>query len=168
MNPSSSHRRASQAAPGFTLLELMMVLVVVAIQATIALPSYIERVEREQIAQALSLADLAKPAIQAAWLVGEPLPEDNAAAHLPAAEKIVNERVRSVTVSNGAIHITFGNQASKALQGRVLTVRAAGVPDARMVPLVWLCGRAGPPDPMQAQGEDRTSVPAGLLPLRCR
>lgn len=168
MNPSSSHRRSREAEQGFTLLELMMVLVVVAILATIALPSYVERMERDQVAQALSLADLAKPAIQAAWLAGEPLPADNAAAHLPAAEKIVNERVRSVTVSNGAIHITFGNQATRALQGQVLTVRAAGVPDARMVPLVWLCGRAAPPDPMQAQGEDRTSVAAGLLPPRCR
>ncbi|MBK6009082.1 pilin [Ramlibacter ginsenosidimutans] len=168
VNASASHRRARRAEPGFTLLELMMVLVVVGILATIALPSYIERMERDQVAQALSLADVAKPAIQAAWLLGEPLPADNAAAHLPAAEKIVNERVRSVTVSNGAIHITFGNQASKALQGQVLTVRPAGVPDARVVPLVWLCGRAGPPAPMQAQGEDRTSVPAGLLPPRCR
>ena len=83
-------------------------------------------------------------------------------------EKIVNERVRSVTVANGAVHITFGNTASKALQGHVLTVRPAGVPDARIVPLVWLCGGAGAPDKMQVQGEDRTSVAAGLLPARCR
>jgi type IV pilus assembly protein PilA len=153
---------------GFTLLELMMVLVVLAILASIALPSYIDRTLREQVAEALPLADLAKPAIQAAWLAGEALPADNAAAQLPPPEKIVNERVRSVTVSNGAVHIAFGNKASKALQGLVLTVRPAGVPDARIVPLVWLCGREGPPDKMQAQGEDRTSVPAGLLPPRCR
>ena len=160
--------RTATGTRGFTLLELMMVLVVVAILATIALPSYVDRTLREQVAEALPLADLAKPAIQAAWLAGEALPADNTAAQLPPPEKIVNERVSAVTVSNGAVHITFGNKASKALQGQVLTVRPAGVPDARIVPLVWLCGRAGPPDKMEAQGDNRTSVPAGLLPPRCR
>lgn len=145
-----------------------MVLVVIAILASIALPSYIERTVREQVTEALPLADIAKPAVAAAWQAGGALPADNAAAGLPPPEKIVNQWVRSVAVANGAIQITFGNRAAKALQGQVLTVRPAGVPDARVVPLVWLCGHAGPPAPMQAQGDDRTSVAPGLLPARCR
>ena len=160
--------RMRNAARGFTLLELLVALAVLAILLTIALPSYLDRIVREQVAEALPLANLAKPAVEAAWRAGEALPADNAAAGLPPAEKIVNQWVRSVSVSNGAIHIAFGNRANKTLQGQVLTVRPAGVPDARVVPLVWLCGRTGAPDKMQAQGDDRTSVPAGLLPPRCR
>ena len=160
--------RMRNGTQGFTLLELMVALAVLAILLTIAMPSYLDRIVREQVAEALPLADLAKPAVEAAWRAGEALPADNAAAGLPPAEKIVNQWVRSVSVSNGAIHIAFGNRANKTLQGQVLTVRPAGVPDARIVPLVWLCGRTGPPDGMQAQGDDRTSVPAGLLPPRCR
>jgi type IV pilus assembly protein PilA len=158
----------SKQARGFTLLELMVALAVVAILATIALPNYLDRIVREQVAEALPLAELAKPAIAAAWQGNEALPADNAAAGLPPPEKIVNQWVRSVTVANGAVHIAFGNRANKTLQGRVLTIRPAGVPDARIVPLVWLCGGEAPPDKMQAQGENRTSVPAGLLPPRCR
>lgn len=146
----------------------MVVVSVIAILALIALPTYIDKQVREQVAEALPLADIAKPAVQAAWLLGTPLPADNAAAGLPEPDKIVNNWVQSVSVDHGAIDIVFGNRANKVLQGKVLTVRPAGVDDARIVPLTWLCGSAPPPQKMTAQGENRTSVPPGLLPLRCR
>ena len=153
---------------GFTLIELLAVLAAMAILLTIALPSYLDQRVREQVAEGLPLADLAKPAVQAAWLAGAPLPADNAAAGLPPPEKIVNAWVRSVTVDHGAIHIAFGQRANKLLQGKIVTVRPAGVDDARIVPLTWLCGRAAAPAGMATQGENRTDLPTGLLPLRCR
>ncbi|MGV3571753.1 MAG: pilin [Ramlibacter sp.] len=152
----------------FTLLEMMAVLAVIAILALVALPSYMDRIVREQVAESLPLADLAKPALQAAWRAGAPLPADNTAAGLPAPEKIVGNFVASVRVEQGAIHIAFGNKAHGALKSKLLTVRPAGVEDARIVPLAWLCGPAQPPAPMVAQGQDRTSVAPALLPLRCR
>ncbi len=155
-------------AAGFTLIELMMVLAVVVVLMLVALPSYLDKLVRDQIGEALPLAEIAKPAVEAAWRLGAPLPADNAAAGLPPADRIVNQRVKSLTVHQGAIHVVFGNQAHNALQGKVLTIRPAGVDDARIVPLAWLCGAAKAPDKMTVQGENRTSVPAGLLPLRCR
>lgn len=146
----------------------MVTIGVLAVLLLLALPSYLDKLVRDQIYQALPLADLAKGPVQAAWQAGTDLPEDNAAAGLPPAEKIVNQRVRSVLVEKGVIHLQFGNQAHKALHGKVLTVRPAGVADARIVPLVWLCAGAPVPDQMTALGENRTTVPAGLLPLRCR
>ena len=160
--------RNARGTRGFTLLELMVTLSVLAILALIALPSYIDRIVREQVAEALPLADLAKPAVESAWRTEVPLPADNAAAGLPPPDRIVNQWVRSVTLDQGAIHIAFGNRAHRSLQGLQLTLRPAGVPDARVVPVTWLCGRAGPPDKMEAQGANRTSVPPGLLPPRCR
>jgi type IV pilus assembly protein PilA len=158
----------SRRARGFTLMELMVALAVLVILMLIALPSFLDRQLREQIAEAVPLADLAKPAVEAAWRAGTALPADNAAAGLPAPEKIVNQRVKAVTLDHGAVHILFGNQAHKSLQDKVLTVRPAGVEDARIVPLAWLCGAAKVPDKMTVQGADKTSVPAPLLPLRCR
>jgi type IV pilus assembly protein PilA len=146
----------------------MVTLGVLAILALATVPGTLDRLVREQVTEALPLADLAKPAIAAAWLAGAPLPVDNTAAGLPPPEKIVSQRVQSVTVDHGAIHIRFGNRAQKALQGHVLTVRPAGVPDARIVPLAWLCGGATTPSPMVAQGENRTSVAQRLLPAACR
>lgn len=147
---------------------MLAVLAVAAILLMIALPGLLERNVREQVAEALPLADLAKTASETAWRNGQPMPADNAAAGLPPPDRIVNQRVQSVTVENGAIHIAFGNQAHRSLRDKVLTLRPAGVPDARVVPVAWVCGAAPVPQPMVVQGENRTSVPPALLPLRCR
>lgn len=153
---------------GFTLIELMVTIAVMAILMLIALPSYLDKVVRDQIAEALPLAEVAKPMVQAAWLAQLPLPADNAAAGLPAPEKIVNQVVHSVAVEDGAIQITFGNRAHASLKGKVLTLRPAVVEDAPVVPIAWLCGFAGPPEKMTAKGTNRTDVPAAVLPYRCR
>lgn len=153
---------------GFTLLELMVVVSIIAILALMTLPTYIDKMVRDQVAEALPLADVAKPVVELAWRSGAALPADNAAADLPAPDKIVSTLVKSVAVDQGAIHITFGNKAHKSLQGKVLTLRPAVVEDARIVPVAWLCGAAGAPDKMTAKGEDRTNVPRALLPVRCR
>jgi type IV pilus assembly protein PilA len=160
--------KEGQGSSGFTLIELMVSISVLAILLMVALPSVLERSVRQQVAEALPLADLAKPPLEAAWRAGAALPADNAAAGLPPADKIVSQWVRSVTVEDGAIHIVFGNSANRSLQGKTLTLRPAGVTDARVVPVTWLCGRAAAPVPMAAQGVDRTDIPPAVLPLRCR
>src|SRR5207253_2211367 len=114
---------------GFTLVELMVSITVLAILLLIALPSYLDRVVLNQVNEGLPLANLLKAPVEAAWRAKQPLPADNAAAGLPAADKIVNEVVTSVALDNGAIHITFGNRAAGALKGKVLTLRPAVVVD---------------------------------------
>jgi type IV pilus assembly protein PilA len=153
---------------GFTLVELMVVIAVMAILALIALPTFTDKLVRDQIAEALPLADIAKPVISSAWRAGQPLPADNAAAGLPAAEKIVNTLVSAVTVQDGAIHIRFGNAAHGALRGKTLSLRPAIVEDTPVVPVAWICGQAAVPANMAAKGANHTDVPKGLLPLRCR
>ena len=146
----------------------MVVIAVLAILALIALPTYVDKLVREQIVEALPLADIAKLPVALAWSQGLPLPADNAAAGLPDAEKIVSTLVSSVTVQDGAIHIRFGNSANRSLKGKTLSLRPAGVEDARVVPVAWICGKAAVPDKMSVMGADRTDIPAGLLPMRCR
>ncbi|MFO1364747.1 MAG: pilin [Burkholderiales bacterium] len=153
---------------GFTLLELMVVVGVVAILALMALPTYQDKIVRDQIAEALPLADLAKAPVAAAWAATQSFPADNAAAALPPADKIVNNFVRSVAVENGAIHVTFGNRANGQIKDKVLTLRPAVVEDAPVVPVTWVCGAAPAPDKMTVKGENRTSIPAAFLPFRCR
>lgn len=157
-----------QRARAFTLIEMMVVVSVIAILALVALPTFTDKLVRDQVAEALPLGAIAKPAIEAAWRAGQPLPADNAAAALPVPEKIVNNVVSSVTVQDGAIHIRFGNRANKLLTGKTLSLRPAVVDDAPIVPVTWLCGAARPPEKMTARGADRTDIPTGLLPLRCR
>ncbi|MEO6031059.1 MAG: pilin [Burkholderiaceae bacterium] len=153
---------------GFTLIELMAVIAVVAILAMIALPSIQGRLVREQIVEAAKIADIAKPPIALAWALTHLLPADNAAAGLPAADKIVGNHVDAVTIENGAIHIRFGNRANSALRGKTLSLRPAVVEDAPIVPVAWVCGNASVPDKMSVKGPNRTDVAEGFLPLNCR
>ena len=149
--------RYARPSAGFTTIELML-----------AVPTYQEKIIRDQVSEALPLADLAKAPVAAAWSAGLPLPDSNEAAGLPPADKIVSNYVSSVSVQQGAIHMTFGNRASLALKGKVLTLRPAVVPDAPVVPVAWVCGNASVPDKMTAKGANRTNLEPLFLPLRCR
>jgi len=153
---------------GFTLLELLMVLAVIAILALIALPSIQDRIVRDQIVEAAKLADIAKLRVAAAWTAAQALPSDNGAAGLPAAEKMVGNFVQRVAVESGAVHLQFGNAANAALKGRTLTWRPAVVPEAPVVPVAWVCGRANAPDKMTLKGLDKTDLPDRFLPMNCR
>jgi type IV pilus assembly protein PilA len=156
------------AGRGFTLLEMAIVLGIIAILALMAAPSYLEKIIRDQIVEALPLADVAKSPVAAAWTIGVPLPADNAAAGLPAADKIVSNLVSSTLVQDGAIHLTFGNRANSAIRGKILTLRPAVVADSPIVPVAWVCGNAPPPDKMTVKGVNRTDVPPIYLPFKCR
>ena len=153
--------------PGFTLLEMLVVLGMIAILSLIALPSYLDRIVRQQIEAALPLAEVAKRPVGAAWALTQAFPADNAAAGLPPADKIVGNQVSAVTVQDGAIHITFGNTVAGALKGKILTLRPAIVEDAPIVPVAWVCGNAAVPDKMTVKGDNRTSVANAFLPLQC-
>ena len=157
----------AQRRTGFTLLEMLVVLGVIAILSLIALPSYLDRIVRKQIDEALPLAEIAKKPVAAAWAMTHALPADNAAAGLPAPDRIVGNHVSAVTVSDGAIHITFGNSVNRSIRGRILTLRPAVVEDAPIVPVAWICGNAPVPDKMTVMGANLTSVPAIFLPLNC-
>ena len=124
----------SRPRRGFTMMEMVAVIAVIAILATLAVPSYLERIVRDQIKESLPLADIAKKPVADAWASTQRFPADNAAAGLPLPDKIVANCVRSVTVRDGAIHITFGNRATAAISGKVLSLRPAVVADAPIVP----------------------------------
>jgi len=153
---------------GFTLVEMMVVIRIVAILALMAIPTYQDKFIRDQVAEALPLADLAKPPVALSWAVLQTFPADNAAAGLPVAEKIVNNFIGSVAIQGGAINITFGNKANRAILGKVLSLRPAVVEDAPIVPVTWVCGYATAPEKMTVKGENKTNIPSGYLPIRCR
>jgi len=153
---------------GFTLMEMVVVLAIIAILATLAVPSYLNRIVREEIVAAVPLADIAKAPLALAWAATQAFPSDNAGAGLPAAEKIVNNYISSVAVSEGAIQITFGNNVNGAIRGKILTLRPAVVEDAPIVPVAWICGNANAPDQMAVKGENRTNIPVSYLPFNCQ
>ena len=131
-------------------------------------PSYQDKLVRDQIVEALPLADVAKPPVALSWAALQTFPADNASAGLPPHDKIVSNFISSTSVQGGAIHLTFGNRANGQIKGKVLTLRPAVVEDAPVVPVAWICGYAPVPDKMTVKGENRTNIPASYLPFRCR
>ena len=153
---------------GFSLIEMMMVISVIAILALIALPTMMDKIVRDQITEALPLANLATGPVSAGWAASKSFPADNAAAGLPEADRIVSNWISSVAIKDGAVNLTFGNRANGSLRGKTLTLRPAVVEDLSIVPVSWVCGQAAAPYRMTLRGENRTNIPAVYLPVRCR
>jgi type IV pilus assembly protein PilA len=151
-----------------TMIEVLVVVGIVAILSLMAVPALQERIVRDQVVSAVPLADVAKTPIANAWAGTQTFPADNAAAGLPVPDKVVSNYISSVVVAGGAIHMTFGNSASGAIKGQILSIRPAVVTDAPIVPVSWICGNAATPDKMTVIGENRTSIPAAFLPVNCR
>src|ERR1700719_514737 len=87
---------------GFTMMAMAVVLAIIGILALLAVPSYQDRIVRDQIISAMPLADIAKPPIALSWATLQTFPADNSSAGLPPAEKIVNNFISSVLVQTGA------------------------------------------------------------------
>src|SRR4051794_31530387 len=81
------HPFMKQAARAFTLIELLTVLAIIAILAPMAVPSMQDGLVRQQIVDAMKLADVAKAPVAAMWTAPGKLPADNTAAGLPLPDK---------------------------------------------------------------------------------
>lgn len=149
------------------MMEIVVALAIVAILATLAVPAMISSIVRDQIVKAVPLADIAKKPIAAMWQNVQAFPEDNAAAGLPPAHKIVSNYVSALAVENGVIQITFGNSAHSAIAGKVLSLRPAVVDDTPVVPVAWVCAFGPVPKEMSVKGVNATTVPMNLLPYNC-
>lgn len=153
---------------GFTAVEMMVVVAILAILAMVAIPSSLGRIVREQVVTAIPLADIAKAPIAASWTLSKTLLADNAAAGLPSHDKVVSNFVSDVAVQDGAIHMTFGNKAHPQIKGKILSIRPAVIEESQIVPVAWVCGNAKAPEKMTVMGVNKTNVAAEFLPRLCR
>jgi len=149
-------------------MELVVVMAIIAILALMSVPTFHDKYIREQVVEAMRLTDIAKAPIGNAWSATKSFPDDNAAAGLPVADKIVSNYVKSVTVEAGAIHVVFGNQANGGLRGKTLSLRPAVVEDTPIVPVAWVCGFAATPEKMTVMAANKTDLPKTWLPVNCR
>lgn len=153
---------------GFSMIELVMTMAVVAILALLAVPSLIDRNIRMQVQEGMLLANLAKNGVNAFYMAKNELPAANEDAGAPPKEKIVGNFVTEVGVDAGAVTVTFGNNINTSVAGHRLTLRPAIVKDAPTVPVAWLCNNAAVPNGMTVMGANRTDIPARWLPMECR
>ena len=154
---------------GFTLLEVMIVIAIIAILATIALPSQSGAITQRRVVESLELIERYKLPIEAYYLIhsGE-FPANNEEAGLPEADKIIGNYLEKLEVSDGVLHLYLGQKLPTKLHHKIVSVRPIFVKDSPNSPVSWICGDTEVPLGMTAAGTDLTDLDIGFLPGRCR
>ncbi|MEM1264203.1 MAG: pilin [Pseudomonadota bacterium] len=117
-------------------LSLIITVAMIGILAAIAIPAYQDYTIRSQVSEGFSIATDAKIAVTNFAIDQQEWPVDNVTAGLPPAVDISGKYVRSVLVDEGAVVVTFGNDANQAIQGKSLI----HVPDTSDFPnVIWEC-----------------------------
>ncbi|CAK0745316.1 type IV pilus assembly protein PilA [Gammaproteobacteria bacterium] len=152
-----------RAQQGFTLIELMIVVAIIGILASVSIPAYQDYAIRSQTSEGVSISEGPRAAITDFWNSTGKLPSTAASAGVANATSLQGSYVSSLAVNNGKISVTFGNKASSKLNASVLEftpfVSTGGS-------LIWVCGKATPPNGQSST--DATTVNPRYLPAVCR
>lgn len=153
---------------GFTLMEMMVVLVIIGILAMFAIPVPQDNVTRKQIAESLELIELYKKQLTLNYQTTQTFPDSNKDADIPEPQKLIGNFVTQIELKDGAFHLYFGNKAHLNIKGKVISVRPIRVKGSPESPISWICGLSPVPEGMEAVGNDLTNIDRKFLPLGCR
>jgi len=122
---------------GFTLIELMIVISIIGILASIAVPQFNSFRERAYYAEAYELADDVRKNIKEYYEHTGVFPENNEKAGVSAPELLKGKYVDRIEVIGGVIHIIFNAQISEKLSKKEMWLQPAIIKDNPTGPIIW-------------------------------
>ena len=121
---------------GFTLIELMIVVAIIAILAAIAIPAYQDYTIRAQVTDGLSLASGAKTAVAEYYQNRGGFPGTNADAGIASAASIRGQFVADTqVVGSGLVQVRYGNNVNVKISGSTVLL----TPSDRGGSMEWDC-----------------------------
>jgi type IV pilus assembly protein PilA len=123
---------------GFTLIELMIVVAIIAILAAIAVAQYQDYTIRAQVSEGASLADGAKTSVTEFVQNFGRFAASNESYGLATATSISGRYVTQLSAANGVIDVEFGNQSHANIAGGHLIFS----PVTHAGSVEWICNRS--------------------------